>query len=53
MTESEKAIAAINIAARKKGMFYGQFVARASRVELAVAIRENWPRERKRKPAEK
>lgn len=49
MSDSERAIVAINIAARKKGMYYGQFVARASREELAAAILENWPREKKRK----
>lgn len=51
MSDSERAIVAINIAARKKGMYYGQFVARASREELAAAIRENWPKPKKKRGA--
>ena len=49
MTESEKAIIAINGAARGAGMSYGQFVSRATTEELREAIRKHWPREKKRK----
>lgn len=49
MSESEKAIVAINGAARERGLSYGQFVSRATAVELREAIRTHWPREKKRK----
>lgn len=49
MTENEKAIIAINGAAREKGMSYGQFVSRATRDELREAIRTHWPKEKKKK----
>lgn len=49
MTESEKAIIAINGAAREQGMSYGQFVSRATTDELREAIRKHWPRENKQK----
>ena len=51
MTDNEKDIVAINIAARKKGMYYGQFVSRASRKELQAAIRENRPKPKKKRGA--
>ena len=49
MTESEKAIIAINGAARARGMSYGQFVSRATTEELWEAIMKHWPREKKKK----
>ena len=49
MSESEKAIIAINGAARAKGLSYGQFVSRATAEELRDAIRTHWPREKKKK----
>lgn len=49
MTPNEKAIIAINAAARAKEMSYGHFVARATAEELEAAKRKYWPREKKRK----
>lgn len=49
MTENEKAIIAINGAARERGMSYGQFVSRATTDELREAIRTHWLREKKQK----
>jgi len=49
MSESERAIIAINIAARGRGLSYGQFVSRATAEELREAIRTHWPREKKKK----
>ena len=49
MTESERAIIAINGAARERGLSYGQFVSRATSDELAAAKRKYWPREKKKK----
>lgn len=49
MSDSERAIVAINGAAREKGMSYGQFVSRATAEELREAIRTHWPREKKKK----
>lgn len=49
MTDNEKDIVAINRAARVKETSYGKFVSRASKDEIKLAVREHWPREKKRK----
>lgn len=49
VSESEKAIIAINGAARERGLSYGQFVSRVTAEELREAIAKHWPREKKRK----
>lgn len=49
MTDNEKAIVAINGASRAKETSYGKFVARATKDEIKLAVREHWPRDIKRK----
>lgn len=50
MSESEKAIIAINGAARAKGLSYGQFVSRATAEELeAIVFRFRASEQKKKK----
>jgi ribosomal protein L20 len=50
MTESEKAIIAINAAAREKGMSYGHFVVISTAAELQEIVgRFRGPEKKKRK----
>ena len=53
MTETEKEIVAINAAARKRGLSYGQFVAQATAAELMKATGKKPPKKTEKEKKQK